>query len=490
MDPRAETLQRLRDTFRSGRTRPRAFRASQLEGLSRFLRDHRDRLLGALADDLHKAPFEAELSELSICQTEINLALNNLRSWMQDQPVATNLATRLDTAFIRKEPFGLVLIVAPWNYPLNLAVVPLVGAIAAGNCVVLKPSELSRGVERVLAEVLPRYLDPSCFAVVLGGPQETASLLENKFDYIFFTGSPRVGRLVMAAAARHLTPVTLELGGKNPCYVDDAVDVQTVADRVAWARFFNAGQTCVAPDYVLCSADTRDRLLPALGAAVRRFYGDDPRRSPDLGRVVSPGHFRRLRALLDGGRVAIGGQTDEGERYVAPTVLVDVKEDQPVMREEIFGPILPILTVGGLDEAIAFINRQDKPLALYAFSNCSRVVRQVLDRTSSGGFCGNDGLMHMTLTSLPFGGVGSFLPLPTLPPTRFLEALVGPRPRPLHLSGGGHWSASRDPLLGPGPLPGEGGPHWAPAATAAHGNNHNDGLCNARLLCAKHCSKG
>ncbi|XP_042531940.1 aldehyde dehydrogenase family 3 member B1 isoform X5 [Dipodomys spectabilis] len=210
----------------------------------------------------------------------------------------------------------------------------------------------------------------------------------------------------MAAAAKHLTPITLELGGKNPCYVDDDCDPQTVANRVAWFRYFNSGQTCVAPDYVLCSPETRERLLPALQSAITRFYGDDPKSSPNLGRIINQKHFLRLQGLLRCGRVAIGGQSDESDRYIAPTVLVDVQETEPVMQEEIFGPILPLVTVRSLDEAIDFINQREKPLALYAFSNSSQVVRQVLARTSSGGFCGNDGFMHMTLASLPFGGVG------------------------------------------------------------------------------------
>nr|XP_051687051.1 aldehyde dehydrogenase family 3 member B1 isoform X2 [Oryctolagus cuniculus] len=406
MEPLEDRLQRLREAFDAGRTRPAEFRATQLRGLSRFLQENRQLLQAALAQDLHKSAFEAEVSELGISLGEIKLALRKLRAWSQDERVPRNLATQLDSAFIRKEPYGLVLIIAPWNYPVNLTLVPLVGAIAAGNCVVLKPSEISKGTEKVLAEVLPRYLDQSCFAVVLGGPEETGQLLEHRFDYILFTGSPRVGKIVMAAAAKHLTPVTLELGGKNPCYVDDNCDPQTVANRVAWFRYFNAGQTCVAPDYVLCSPETRERLLPALQQAITRFYGDDPQRSPNLGRIINQKQFRRLQALLGCGRVAIGGQSDESQRYIAPTVLVDVQEAEPVMQEEIFGPILPILTVSGLDEAVAFINRREKPLALYAFSNSSQVVRQVLERTSSGGFCGNDGFMHMTLASLPFGGVG------------------------------------------------------------------------------------
>ncbi|XP_073073529.1 aldehyde dehydrogenase family 3 member B1 isoform X2 [Manis javanica] len=369
MDPFVDTLQRLRETFSTGRTRPAEFRAAQLRGLDHFLQDNRQLLQEALAQDLGKPAFESEVSEIGICHSEINLALRNLQAWMKDEKVAKNLATQLDSAFIRKEPFGLVLIIAPWNYPVNLTLVPLVGALAAGNCVALKPSEISKSAERVLAEVLPRYLDQSCFAVMLGGPQETGQLLEHKFDYIFFTGSSQVGRIVMAAAAKHLTPVTLELGGKNPCYVDDNCNPQTVANRVAWSRYFNTGQTCVAPDYVLCSPEMQERLLPALQNAITMFYGEEPRVSPNLGRIISQKHFQRLQSLLGSGRVAVGGQTDESDRYIAPTVLVDVRETDPVMQEEIFGPILPILNVRGLDEAMSFINRREKPLALYAFSN-------------------------------------------------------------------------------------------------------------------------
>ncbi|XP_036114592.1 aldehyde dehydrogenase family 3 member B2-like [Molossus molossus] len=406
MDLFEDTLGRLREAFRSGRTRPAEFRAAQLRGLARFLQDNKKLLQEALVQDLRKSAFQSDFSEIILCQNEVELALKNLHSWMKDEPVAKNLITQLDSAFIRKEPFGLVLIIAPWNYPVNLTLVPLVGALAAGNCVMLKPSEISSGTEKVLAEVLPRYLDQSCFAVVLGGPEKMGKVLEHKFDYIFFTGSPRVGKIVMAAATKHLTPVTLELGGKNPCYVDDNCDPQTVANRVAMFRYFNAGQTCVAPDYVLCSPEMQARLVPALQSAITRFYGEDPRSSPDLGRVINEKHFQRLQGLLRCGRVAIGGQSEESERYIAPTVLVDVQETEPVMQEEIFGPILPIVNVRSLDEAIDFINRREKPLALYAFSKSSQVVNQVLDRTSSGGFGGNQGFLYLTLSSMPLGGVG------------------------------------------------------------------------------------
>ncbi|XP_025212008.1 aldehyde dehydrogenase family 3 member B2 isoform X1 [Theropithecus gelada] len=406
MDPFQGMLRRLREAFKSGRTRPAEFRAAQLQGLGRFLQENKQLLQDALAQDLHKLAFEADVSEIITSQNEVDYALKNLQAWMKDEPGSTNVFTKLDSVFIRKEPFGLVLIIAPWNYPVNLTLVPLVGALAAGNCVVLKPSEISQGTEKVLAEVLPQYLDQSCFAVVLGGSQETGQLLEHKFDYIFFTGSPRVGKIVMTAAAKHLTPVTLELGGKNPCYVDDNCDPQTVANRVAWFRYFNAGQTCVAPDYVLCSPEMQERLLPALQSTITRFYGDDPQSSPNLGRIINQKQFQRLRALLGCGHVAFGGQSDESDRYIAPTVLVDVQETEPVMQEEIFGPILPIVNVRSVDEAIEFINRREKPLALYAFSNSSQVVNQMLERTSSGSFAGNDGFLYLSLLSVPLGGVG------------------------------------------------------------------------------------
>ncbi|XP_059682063.1 aldehyde dehydrogenase family 3 member B1-like [Gavia stellata] len=403
--PWSRLVSRLRAAWLSGKTRPMEYRMAQLEALGRFLDEKKQDMLEATALDMRKPPFEVELSEISVCRSELNHTLNNLGTWMKDEHVE-NWATQLDSAFIRKDPYRVVLIIAPWNYPINLLLVPLIGAIAASNCVVVKPSEISRNMERLVAEMLPRYLDKDCFAVVTAGVEETTRLLENKFDYIFFTGSPSVGRIVMTAAAKHLTPVTLELGGKNPCYVSDTCDVQNVARRVAWGRFFNAGQTCIAPDYVLCNADTQEKLLPALREAIAEFYGPNPRESPDFARIVGDKQFQRVQALLCSGRVAIGGQTDAEARYIAPTVLVDVQQDDPVMQEEIFGPILPILTVASVDDAIAFINAQERPLALYVFSSCKKVVNQVLERTSSGGFCANDTIMHITLTSLPFGGIG------------------------------------------------------------------------------------
>ncbi|XP_074852177.1 aldehyde dehydrogenase family 3 member B1-like isoform X1 [Carettochelys insculpta] len=407
MNPYAGVVSSLRTAWLAGKTRGAEHRVSQLEALGRFLEEQRGPILEAMALDMRKPPLEAELSEILLVRNEVTHALNSLSSWMKDEFVEKNLVTQLDEAFIRKEPYGVVLIIGPWNYPLHLILVPLVGAIAAGNCVLVKPSEISRGTEKLVAETLPGYLDKDCFAVVTGGPVETTQLLENKFDFIFFTGSPQVGRGVMAAAAQHLTPLALELGGKNPCYVAEDSELESAATRLVWGRCFNAGQTCVAPDYVLCSPATQEKLLPALGRAIARFFGPEPRESPDLARMVSDRHFRRVRALLGSGRVALGGQTDEAERYIAPTVLADVQPSQPAMQEEIFGPVLPIITVPSVDDAIAFINSRERPLAVYVFASDSKVVQRVLERTSSGGFGANDTLMQMTLLSLPFGGIGS-----------------------------------------------------------------------------------
>ncbi|NXC43619.1 AL3B1 dehydrogenase, partial [Penelope pileata] len=406
-NPYAGLVSHLRAAWLSGKTRPLEYRVAQLEALGHFLEERKQDILEATALDMRKPPFEAEFSEVLLCKNELNEALNNLSQWVKDENVDRNLATQLDSAFIRKDPYGLVLIIGPCNYPIYLLLMPLIGAIAAGNCVIMKPSGVTRNSEQLVVEVLSTYLDKDCFAVVTADVEGTTRLLENKFDYIFFTGSTSVGRIVMTAAAKHLTPVTLELGGKNPCYVSDTCDVRNVARRVAWGRFYNTGQTCVAPDYVLCSAEMQEKLVPALREAITEFYGPEPRDSPDFGRIVGDKQFQRVRALLGSGRVAIGGQTDEKERYVAPTVLVDVQPSDPAMQEEIFGPILLIINVASVEEAIDFINSRERPLAIYVFSPNNKVVNQVLERTSSGGFCGNDTLMHVTLTSLPFGGIGS-----------------------------------------------------------------------------------
>ncbi|XP_046894994.1 aldehyde dehydrogenase family 3 member B1 isoform X2 [Hypomesus transpacificus] len=409
MDNQSRIMDRLRATFRSGVTVTEQFRRTQLNNLLSLVTENEQLIVDALHNDLNKPKFEAILSEVHMVLNDIYYALNHLKSWMQHEYVGKNMATRLDDCFIRREPLGVVLIIGAWNYPLQLIILPLIGAIAAGNCVVLKPSEISQATEKLLAELIPKYLSQDCYAVVCGGADETKELLEKKFDHIFYTGSQVVARIILQAASVHLTPVTLELGGKSPCLIHGDLDIPSAARRLAWAKFFNAGQSCVAPDYVLCSTAMRDALLPALRDTLKSFYGEDIRTSPDMGRIVTPRHWTHLMESLgkSKGRVVIGGESDEGDRYIAPTVLVDVQESDVLMQEEIFGPILPIITIESLQEGIDFINRREKPLALYVFSDESSVVKNVLENTSSGGFCSNDGIVHMTLPGLPFGGVGA-----------------------------------------------------------------------------------
>ncbi|XP_076838719.1 aldehyde dehydrogenase family 3 member B1 [Brachyhypopomus gauderio] len=409
MESQKQVLERLRAAFQSGVTVPLQFRLTQLQSLLSLLEDNETQILEALHKDLAKPKFEAVLSEIDIVVNDLCYTISNLATWIQPSYVSKNLATKLDECFIRKEPLGVVLIISAWNYPLQLIVGPLIGAIAAGNCAILKPSEISRATERLLAELIPKYLSQECFAVICGGAEETTSLLENRFDHIFYTGSQAVARNILRAAAAHLTPVTLELGGKCPCLIYGNVNVLAAAKRLVWSKFFNAGQSCVAPDYVLCTLEMREELLPAIVKALATFYGSEPRQSVDFGRIVTDRHWDRLTALLakSQGRVVIGGDSSKEDKYFAPTVIVDLDTSDALMQEEIFGPIMPIITIESLDQGISIINRMEKPLALYAFSDDSKIVTTVLERTSSGGFCSNDGIVHMTIPTLPFGGVGA-----------------------------------------------------------------------------------
>ncbi|XP_068605710.1 aldehyde dehydrogenase family 3 member B1 [Brachionichthys hirsutus] len=409
MDAYSDVVDRLRSSFRSGVTKPEAFRQSQLKNVMSMLKDNEERVIEAMHKDLAKPKFEAVLSEFEMVLNEIHHASTNLSTWMKPEYVSKNMATTFDDCFVRREPLGVVLVIGPWNYPIQLLLLPMIGAIAAGNCVIIKPSEISAATESLMAEIVPKYLSQDCFAVVCGGPEETAALLKNRFDHIFFTGSQTVGRRILQAASVHLTPVTLELGGKCPCMIFGQVNIAAAARRLMWAKFFNAGQSCVAPDYLLCTAATRDTMLPELSKVLEQFYTKDPQTCPDFCHIVSQRHWTRLMELLknSSGKVVVGGEGCLEDKYIAPTVLVDVSENDALMQEEIFGPILPILTVESLEEAIEFVNRREKPLAVYTFSNDSSVVNTVLEKTSSGGFCSNDGIVQMTLPSLPFGGVGA-----------------------------------------------------------------------------------
>jgi aldehyde dehydrogenase (NAD+) len=317
---------------------------------------------------------------------------------------------RPGSARIVQEPLGTVLVIAPWNYPVQLLLGPLIPALAAGNTVVLKPSEVAPETSAALADLIPRYLDERAVQVVTGGVPETTELLAHQFDHIFYTGNGTVGRVVMEAASKHLTPVTLELGGKSPAIVTDSADVAVSARRVAWGKFINAGQTCIAPDYVLVAESCHDSFVAELGNAITAFFGDDPATSPDYGRIVNARHHARLTGLLERGgfdMVAFGGDHDVASRYLAPTVLTGVKPDAAVMDDELFGPILPVLSYGELDDAIAFVNERPKPLALYVFASRRPAIDRVIDRTSSGGVTVNHTLLHVSVPGLPFGGVGA-----------------------------------------------------------------------------------
>ncbi|KOV96628.1 aldehyde dehydrogenase [Streptomyces sp. NRRL B-3648] len=397
----------MRATFATGRTKSVEWRTGQLRRLRALLTERGADLAAALRADLGKSSTEAYRTEIDFTVREIDHTLEHLADWLRPEPAPVPAHLGADaTAWTQYDPLGVVLVIAPWNYPAQLLLAPVVGALAAGNAVVAKPSELAPATSVALAELIPAYLDTDAVAVVEGGVPETTALLAERFDHIFYTGNGTVGRIVMRAAAEHLTPVTLELGGKSPVFVDRGTDLDVVADRLARGKFLNAGQTCVAPDYVLTDPETASALEAALVRAVEGLFGGDPADSPEYGRIVNERHFDRLCALLGSGRTAVGGVGDRAARYLAPTVLADVDPASPVMQEEIFGPILPIVTVAGLDEAIAFINDRDKPLALYVFSESDETRERIAAETSSGGLGHGLPLAHLTVSDLPFGGVG------------------------------------------------------------------------------------
>lgn len=404
-EPISQLVARLRATFRAGQTRPLAWRLERLQQLRALIKDHEAEALAALRADLGKPTLEAYAGELGFVVAEIDHTIKQLPSWMRAEKVPTPVANFPASSTIMREPLGVVLIIGPWNYPVQLLLGPLVAALAAGNCAVLKPSEIASHSSALLARWMSNFA-PDAVAVVEGGVAETTELLDQRFDHVFFTGSTTVGKVVMQAAAKHLTPVTLELGGKSPCFVDQDVDLGVAARRILWGKFWNAGQTCVAPDYLLVHEAIEQPLLERLKATLLEFYGEDPKKSPDYARVVNERHHRRLVGMLGQGEVVVGGQHDEAARYLAPTIVRKVPLDAQVMTEEIFGPILPIVPVRGVREAIDFVNERPKPLALYVFSNDRAHQEQMLAETSSGGACVNDTVAHLSVPELPFGGVG------------------------------------------------------------------------------------
>ncbi len=399
-------LARLRATFKSGKTRSYDWRMGQLSALKRLLDENDEAINAALWKDLHKSPFECTVTEQGVVRGEIEDALKNLRSWMKTETMMAPLIDQPGSCEIRHDPLGVTLIIGAWNFPINLLLAPLVGAISGGNAAILKPSEMSVAVSHVIAELVPKYLDQDAFLVLEGAVAETDLILDQHFDLIFFTGSGPVGKIVMGKAAQHLTPVVLELGGKSPTLICKDANLKVAAKRVAWGKFMNSGQTCIAPDYVIIDASVEEQFVDLLTKAIFEIYGKDPKQSPDYGRIVNAKNYDRLLSLLKDGEVVTGGVSDSSERYIAPTILVNVSAESKVMQEEIFGPILPVLPMVDLDAMIEFVNSRDKPLALYVFSEDRAKQERVLCETTAGGAAVNDVVMHMPIAGLPFGGVG------------------------------------------------------------------------------------
>lgn len=398
-------LQSQRTFFATGQTKPYEYRLTQLKKLKDAILECQDAIVQAAKDDLGRPEFEGYF-EIGVL-AELSYVIKTLKKWMKPQKVGLPLAQMPGSAWVQPEPLGSVLIIGPWNYPFQLVISPLIGAIAAGNCAIIKPSELAPATSKVVADLIVSTFSSDYVAVQEGGVETSQALLAQKFDHIFFTGGTRIGQIVMEAAAKHLTPVTLELGGKSPCIVDSDIKLEVAVNRIVWGKFLNAGQTCVAPDYLLVHKDIKPAFMAALKARIQEIYGDDPAKSPDFSRMVGDRQFARVAGLLDGQEIVVGGQSDPDALFIAPTVLDNVAWDAPIMQDEIFGPVLPVLAYENIEDAIALINSNPKPLALYLFTQNKSLEQQVLAATSSGGVCINDTILHLAIWGMPFGGVGS-----------------------------------------------------------------------------------
>lgn len=393
--------------FEEGHTLPRAFREAQLKRLIEVVQDHERAIGEALQADFRKPELETWAAETSMVVNEARHAIKHLGAWMKPQRWMSPLVAQPARSALYAHPLGSNLIIGAWNYPVQLTLQPLVAALAAGNVAVVKPSEVSPHASAVVARIIGEAFDPQVVACVQGGIDTSEALLAQPWAHIFFTGGPKVGRIVAHAAAEHLSRVTLELGGKSPVYVGRTANLDTAAARIAWGKWINAGQTCVAPDHILVHEDVHDAFVAKLCARITEMYGDDPQASPDFARIIHEGHVKRLAAMLQGAQVAAGGVVDVADRYVAPTVLTGVKPDDAVMQEEIFGPILPVLQVGGLAEARRIIARHPNPLAFYIFTEDAAEREQALRTISFGGGCSNNVALHLADPGLPFGGVGT-----------------------------------------------------------------------------------
>lgn len=399
-------VKRLRSTFKTGKTYPYDWRRAQLKAMSAMIRDNAREFIQALEDDTGRPSFEAWTGDLMCAQNEIKSMLNGLKKWMKPQRLKAPFDFFPAKAYRWPDPLGVTLLLAPWNYPLELIMKPLAGAVGGGNCAICKPSEMAPNTSALIAKYIPKYLDSDAIAVIQGGVPETTKLLTYPFDHIFYTGNGRVGRIILEAAAKFLTPVTLELGGKCPCIVSRHAKLDVSVKRLIWGKFYNTGQTCVAPDYVLVEKSIEDTFLKKVKEVIHEFYGDVPKTNPDYGHIVNEHHFKRLAELLENQKYFIGGEMDIEKLYIAPTVITEIKPDNPLMEDEIFGPILPVITVENLDEAIEFVNNRPKPLALCIFSQNKKEIREVLRRTTAGGVDVNTTLLHSATPNIPFGGIG------------------------------------------------------------------------------------
>lgn len=392
--------------FRNGFTRETSARHTALERLLAAINESEAELLQALHDDLSKPAFEAYAAEIAATKTEIKILLKNLRRWSKPRRASVSWLNFPATGKIIPDPYGVVLVMGAWNYPFQLVMMPLAGAIAAGNCVIAKPSELAPATAEIITRIIERSFAPQHAIAVSGDKEMARKLLSEKFDYIFFTGGEETGRIVMRAAAGNLTPVTLELGGKSPCIVEDDADIELTAKRIAWGKFLNAGQTCVAPDYILVHSSVSTTLAEALKRQIKQFYGDNPESSPDYARIINDQHFTRILTLINRRYVYSGGRVNPVTRYIEPTILLNPPPNDPVMQDEIFGPLLPIIKYENIDEVIEFISNRSTPLALYYFSRKQK-HRDLLLELAAGSICINDTILQVTNPSMPFGGVGN-----------------------------------------------------------------------------------
>ncbi|ACA43267.1 aldehyde dehydrogenase [Clostridium botulinum] len=400
-------LEKQKSFFDKGYTKDINFRIEALKKLKHNIKINENNIFKALKIDLNKSEFETFITEVGIVYDEINGAIKNIKKWSKPKKVKTPITNFLASSYIYNEPYGVALIMSPWNYPFQLIMAPLVGAISAGNCVLLKPSELAIETEKIIVKIIKDTFSDEYIGVITGGIEESTALLKEKFDYIFYTGGINVGKIVMRAAAEHLTPITLELGGKSPCIVDKDANIDLAARRIAWGKFLNAGQTCVAPDYLVVHRNIKEKLISSIGNYIVEFFGENTFESEDYPRIINERHFKRLEGYLKEGKIVSGGNTDINNLYIEPTIIEGINFENRIMEEEIFGPIFPVIEFEDIDKVIDIVKNNPKPLALYYFSENKEKQEFIIKNISFGGGCINDTIMHLSTSTLPFGGVGS-----------------------------------------------------------------------------------